>query len=79
MDVMAIPCTVHHHKRDGKVVTLDEGEVDAAIAGGDAVHVEIVGNMPRKKEFLLTRKRTNTTKSVMGLGRVRKIFVVDRW
>ena len=43
------------------------------------MHVEIVGNMPRKKEFLLTRKRTNTTKSVMGLGRVRKIFVVDRW
>ena len=25
MDVMAIPCTVHHRKRDGKVVMLDEG------------------------------------------------------
>ena len=25
VDVMAIPCTIHHHKRDGKVVMLDEG------------------------------------------------------
>ena len=25
VDVMAIPCTIHHHKRDGKAVMLDEG------------------------------------------------------
>ena len=25
VDVMAIPCTIHHHRRNGKVVMLDEG------------------------------------------------------
>ena len=51
VDVMAIPCTIHHHKRDGKAVMLDGGRLAAAIVGGNAVHVEIVGNIPGMRDF----------------------------
>ena len=54
---MAIPCTIHHHKRDGKAVMLDEGRLAAAFVGGNAVHVEIVGNMPRRKGYLLKKTK----------------------
>ena len=48
---MAIPCTIHHHKRDGRAVMLDGGRLAAAIVGGNAVHVEIVGNIPGMRDF----------------------------
>ena len=43
------------------------------------MHVEIVGNMPRKGIFIDKKEELTTTECVVGLGRVRTIFVVDRW
>ena len=43
------------------------------------MHVEIVGNMPRKGIFIDKKENELATECVVGLGRVRKIFVVDRW